>query len=61
VTGYHDLKEGLGRASNLGATGPARLSCMGRPSPMKIVSFNFFNLLTYQFYMIVIFGLYVIK
>jgi hypothetical protein len=34
---------------------------LGRHGPMKPMLFNFFNLLSYRLYIVVIFGFYVVK
>jgi hypothetical protein len=45
------------------APGTARIdgSGLGRHGPIKLNMFNFFNLVRYQFYIVVVFGVYVVK
>jgi hypothetical protein len=56
---------GLNRASNSDpldlSTARTHGSGLDRYGPMKPVLFNFFNLVSYRFYIVVIFGLYVVK
>ena len=45
------------------APGTARIdgSGLGRHDPIKLNLFNFFNLVRYRLYIVVIFGVYVVK
>jgi hypothetical protein len=58
-------RNNMGRASNSDPSGlsTARIDGpdLGRHGPIKLNLFNFFNLVRYRLYIVVIFGVYVVK
>jgi hypothetical protein len=61
----HGPKVGLVWSSNSSPLRPSTAHTHGpglrRHCPIKLVMFNFFNLVSYRLYMIIIFELYVVK